>query len=155
MKETLQRRIAQHWANPGERTKVELVPPVFTISGNVIEVGARIHASLSDGSVYYSLVIGVTNTQDTVCDWSELSAGLYLPQSVEPNYAPSAVQVADRYLYDLGSLGRLLPGKWKTKQITIQSVLNLIGQEFPAELVIFTPTGPVSKPFYLHLYRPR
>lgn len=77
--------------------------------------------------------------------------GLYLPRDLTPVYAGNAFQVDDRrHLFDLGSIGRLLPGQWERKQIDFQvrnTLLPLL--PFDAELVIFTTNKPVSKPFTL------
>lgn len=153
LKEKLQVRIAHHLANPTKHTKYETALPNFTISGNLIEAGACIEASVSEpiGSEV-ALAVGITNPQDTALDWTELSAGLLLPAAFTPTYPNRAVQVAEkRYLYDLGAIGRLFPGAWETRVVDLpfQSVAETNGEQIEAELMVFTPNGPRSTPFHL------
>ncbi len=153
LKEKLQIRIAHHLANPAEQKKYEMALPNFTISGNLIEVGACIEASVGPPIGNQSaLVVGITNTQDTASDWSGLSAGLLLPPEFVPVYPHTAVQVADRrYLYDLGSIGRLFPGAWETRvvDLPIESIAATNGMQIEAELIVFTPNRPRSTAFYI------
>jgi hypothetical protein len=153
LKEKLQARITHHLANPAEQTRHEIALPDFTISGNRIEAGACIEASVGHPSAGESpLVVGITNPQDTVSDWLGLSAGLLLPLEFVPVYPHRAIQVADkRYLYDLGSIGRLFPGAWEARVVDLpfQSVAGTHGTQIEAELIVFTQNRPRSTPFHL------
>jgi hypothetical protein len=153
LKESLQKRIAHHLANPTERTSLEMVLPEFSISGNLIKVNACIeHPMGQQTGGQFALVVGVTNAHDTVSGWTELSAGLLLPPEFRPASTYGAVQVPDkRYMHDLGSLGRILPGAWQSKVVNffIDNVDSVDGRQTEAELRIFTPTKPVCMRFYL------
>jgi hypothetical protein len=97
-----------------------------------------------------TFAVGITNPLDTVTDWSVLSAGLILPEMLSPKYPDKAVQLTDkRYLYDLGPVGRLLPGAWETRLVALPYGSVDYNQPVEAELRIFTPSGPVSTTFSL------
>jgi len=151
LKESLQKRISHHLATPAKRLEVEIPLPKFVISGNVIEAGASIEASTGEvHSGQCALTIGVNNPYDTAFDWSGLSAGLLLPAEFAPVMENAAVQIGDkRFLYDLGSAGRLFPGAWETKVIYLPWAPMTIGQQIEAELTVFTPQRPLSTAFRL------
>jgi len=153
LKENLQRRISHHLANPVKALEVGILLPRFVISGNAVETGASINALTGDvRGRECALTVGVNNPYDTVVDWSGLSAGLLLPSQYVPDTDYAAVKIEDgRYLYDLGSIGRLFPGVWLTKVIYLPYERITFGLQFDAELRVFTPQNPVSTPFFLTL----
>jgi len=151
LKERLQRRITHHLANPVKTLEVEIVLPRFVISGNAVESGASIKALTGDvRGGQCTLTVGVSNPYDTVPDWSGLSAGLLLPSEYVPETNYAAVKIEDgRYLYDLGSIGRLFPGAWSTKVIYLPHARMTFGVQIDAELRVFTPQKPLSTLFHL------
>jgi len=159
MKADLGRRIAYHLANPTEAVEPERESLNFTIAGTLVEPDGTIEVpvdpqSRSDDE---TLVIGVNNPGDTLANWRDSSMALILPPEFRPRYSTRVVQLLDkRLLFDLGTIGRLLPGGWETTHVDLPRavVIRMLSRDIKAELRIFSPTGPQSTGFTLKFVSP-
>ncbi|MFZ0737652.1 MAG: hypothetical protein WBL70_01130 [Candidatus Acidiferrales bacterium] len=161
MKNDLGRRVAHHLANPTKRVQPERTQPNFTIAGTLVAAGGSIDVPIGDGHPIadeQTIVIGINNPGDTVIDWRDSSVALILPEEFPTRYlGHGVIQLLDkRFLFDLGGIGRLLPGGWEMKHTDIRrgAAINRTGQNVPAELRIFSPSGPLSTIFALKFVPP-
>lgn len=151
LKEDLGKRVSYHLANPQTRTELAMPRVEILIAGTLIEEGSCVHIPFNvRRDEPRTLVIGVHNPDQVPIEAFDQKLGLVFPQEFPPPYSSSGVQLRDkRFLYDVGAIGRLLPGAWVTHSIQLPrvSILEALTQEIPAELVMFTPTGPTSTKF--------
>jgi hypothetical protein len=127
----------------------------FTINGTLITPSVCIEIPRDNSNAALNLqriVLGIHNPDDTIAAGRESSLGLILPQDFPPVHYSSGVRLRDkRFLYELGTIGRLLPGQWDTVQVDlpIHAIASRMGKEIDAELRIFTRSGPLSTAFFL------
>jgi hypothetical protein len=98
------------------------------------------------------MIIGVNNTGETVVNWRGVTIGLVLPEYFLPYYETRGVQLPDKgILHNIGTIGTLLPGAWDTLGVDLKVDRGggKLLRKVPAELRIFTPTGPQSTAFLL------
>ncbi len=157
LKDDLGKRIAYHLANPTREAPPELSPLEFTIAGSVIEPGVVIEVRMDRNTLREfrkTIIIGVNNPGENVVAWKGRAVGLVLPEYFSPYIESNAVQLSDkRFLHSIGTIGTLLPGAWDTLRVDLN--VDRGGgkplRNVPAELKIFTPTGPQSTAFFLSL----
>jgi hypothetical protein len=154
MKGTLSKRIAYHLANPEK--KVDLAPTQldFTISGTKIHAGVCIDVPIPGGETTFELMIGVHNPSDVVVNWSDHVIALVLPQDYVPyRSVAEPTQLPDkRMFHNLGTVYDLLPHAWYTLSLRLGIGPGLIiyAQGVPAELTIFSSSGPYTTKFTLN-----
>jgi hypothetical protein len=157
LKDDLGKRIAYHLANPTREAPPELSRLEFTIAGSVIEPGVVIEVRIDRNTLREfrkTIIIGVNNPGENVVAWKGRAVGLVLPEYFSPYIESNAVQLPDkRFLHSIGTIGTLLPGAWDTLRVDLN--VDRGGgkplRNVPAELKIFTPTGPQSTAFFLSL----
>jgi hypothetical protein len=157
LKDDLGKRIAYHLANPEKEVPHETSRLEFSIAGIGIEPGVDIEIRVdTQRNIEFEaeIIIGANNPGDTVVNWAGMTVGLILPEYFLPYHMSRAVQLPDkRFLHAIGTIGQLLPGQWDTLEANLK--VNRQGgkslRKVPAELRIFTPTGPESTPFFLSL----
>jgi hypothetical protein len=157
MKDDLGKRLAYHLANPTKGVEPERAQLNFTMAGKLITPGASIEVPIQDSAGRtQTIVVGINNPGATIADWSGLTVALILPEDFPAQYADGVQLLDKRFLYDLGAVGRLLPDGWKTKETLVprEAAINRTGQDIPAELRIFTPSGPLSTVFSLKFVPP-
>lgn len=154
MKDKLSKRIAYHLANPQKKEELAPTQLAFTISGTSLDAGASIDVPIPVDEIAFELKIGVYNPSDVVVDWNDRVIGLILPQGYDPQESvEEPTQLPDqRMLHILGTVYHLLPHAWRTLLLRLRIGEGKIihAEGVPAELIIFSPSGPYTTPFSLN-----
>jgi len=133
--------------------------PEFTVAGTLIAADVCIEVLYDHSNALlnkHTITIGIHNPEDTVGDWNESRLGLILPQEFRQIDAYSTVQLQDRrFLYDLGTIGQLLPDQWQMVQVDLPLVVVQASMQsfIAAELKMFTRYGPLSTSFHLRFVK--
>ena len=155
MKETLSKRIAYHLANPEKKDGLAPTQLDFTISGTKLDAGACIDVPIPGDDTVFELNISLHNPSDVVVNWNDRVIGLVLPQDYVPRGSSAAepTQLPDRrVLHNLGTVYDLLPHAWHTLSLRlgIGPGKMIYAQGVPAELTIFSSSGPYTIKFSLN-----
>lgn len=152
LKENLGKRVLYHLANPQIRADLAMPRVDILIAGTLIEEGICIDipVDILGHRSREEFIIGVHNSDQVPIEDFEQKLGLVFPQEFPPPYSVYGIQLPDkRFFYEVGAIGRLLPGAWGMHSIQLPraAIDKARLRKIPVELLLFTPTGPRATKF--------